>query len=89
VLRWLVVPAGIKDEFAQQFAGGRVDDPDLKVLDKRDDAGSGVGSCDAAVVVHGVSPVSSATRSSLTTAGLRVSSRRTARSRAWSGYVEC
>ena len=40
----LVVAAGVEDQFAQQFAGGGVDDPDLKVLDEDQDVGSGVGS---------------------------------------------
>ena len=46
----LVVASGVEDQFAQQFAGGGVDDPDVEVLDEQDDAGSGVGSSDADVV---------------------------------------
>ena len=46
----LVVPGVVEDEFAEQFAGGGVDDGDLKVLDQEQDAGSGVGSADADVV---------------------------------------
>ena len=46
----LVVLGGVKDEFAQEFAGGGVDDGDLQVLDQEQDAGSGVGSPDADVV---------------------------------------
>jgi len=30
----LVVPGGVQDEFAEQFAGGRVDDADVEVLDE-------------------------------------------------------
>jgi len=40
----------VEDQFSQQLAGGRVDDPDLEVLDEQDGAGSGVGSADADVV---------------------------------------
>jgi hypothetical protein len=33
-----------RDEFAEELAGDRVDDPDVVVLDEQDDDGSGVGS---------------------------------------------
>ena len=50
VLRGLVVAVGVDDQFAEEFAGGGVDDADVEVLDEQDDAGSGVGSADADVV---------------------------------------
>ena len=37
----------VEDEFAEEFAGGGVDDADVEVLDEDEDAGSGVGSADA------------------------------------------
>jgi hypothetical protein len=43
----LVALGGVEDEFAQELAGGGVDDADVAVLDQDDDAGSGVGSADA------------------------------------------
>src|SRR5688572_18274640 len=43
----LVALGCVEDQLAEQFAGGGVDDPDLKVLGEHDDAGSGVGSADA------------------------------------------
>ena len=46
----LVVPAGIQDQLAQQFAGDRVDDADIEVLDEQQDVGSGMGSPDAHVM---------------------------------------
>ncbi len=46
----LVVAGGVDEEFAQQFAGGGVDDADVEVLDEQDDVGSGVGSADADVM---------------------------------------
>jgi hypothetical protein len=46
----LVVAAGVEGEFAEQFAGGGVDDPDVQILDDHDYVGSGVGSADADVV---------------------------------------
>ena len=52
----LVVAAGVEDEFAEEFAGGGVDDADVEVLDDEDDAGSGVGSSDADVVQSTVVP---------------------------------
>jgi hypothetical protein len=52
----LVVTAGVEHEFAQEFAGGGVDDGDLQVLDEEEDVGSGVGSADADVVEPGVDP---------------------------------
>jgi hypothetical protein len=46
----LVVACGVDDEFAEEFAGGGVDDSDVEVVDEHDDAGAGVGSADADVV---------------------------------------
>ncbi len=46
----LVVPGGVEGEVAEQFAGGRGDNPDVEVLDEQQDVGSGVGSSDADVV---------------------------------------
>jgi hypothetical protein len=46
----LVVAGGVGYEFAQEFAGGGVDDPNVEVVDEDQDAGSGVGSADADVV---------------------------------------
>ena len=46
----MVVPAGVEDEVAQEFAGGLGDDADVPVLDEQEDVGSGVGSSDADVV---------------------------------------
>jgi hypothetical protein len=46
----LVVLVGVEDEFADQLAGGGVDDADVQVLDQEQDAGSGVGASDADVV---------------------------------------
>jgi hypothetical protein len=46
----LVVPGGVEDEVAEQFAGGLDDDADVAVLDEQQDVGSGVGSSDADVV---------------------------------------
>ena len=48
--RWLVVAGGVDGEFAEEFAGGGVDDADVEVVDEQDDVGSGVGSADADVV---------------------------------------
>jgi hypothetical protein len=42
----LVVVVGVEDQFAEEFAGGGVDDPDLKVVNEDQD----VGSADADVV---------------------------------------
>ena len=53
---WLVVACGVEGQFAQELAGGGVDDADLEVLDEQDDAGSGVGSPDADVVESAVVP---------------------------------
>jgi len=50
----LVVPGGVEDQLAQEFAGGGVDDADVEVLDEEEDAGSGVGSSDADVVQSAV-----------------------------------
>jgi hypothetical protein len=40
----LVVAGGVKDQIAEQFAGGGFDDSDVEVVDEDQDAGSGVGS---------------------------------------------
>jgi hypothetical protein len=48
-ISWLVVLAGVDDEFAQELAGDGVDDADLEILDEQDDVGSAVGSADADV----------------------------------------
>jgi hypothetical protein len=47
--QWVGSPCGVDGELAKEFAGGRVDDADVQVLDKQDDDGSGVGSPDADV----------------------------------------
>jgi hypothetical protein len=47
---WLVVPGGVEDQVAQEFAGVGGDDADVEVLDQEEDVGSGVGSSDADVV---------------------------------------
>jgi hypothetical protein len=52
----LVVAGGVDDQLAQEFAGGRVDDADVEVLDEQQDRGSGVGSADADVVKAAVDP---------------------------------
>jgi hypothetical protein len=46
----LVVPGGVEDELAEEFAGGGVDDSDGEVLDEDQDAGSVVDAADADVV---------------------------------------
>ena len=46
----MVVPGGVEDELAQEFAGGGVDDSDVEVLDEDQDAGSVVDAADADVV---------------------------------------
>ena len=46
----MVVPGGVEDEFAEEFAGGGVDDSDVEVLDEDQDAGSVVDAADADVV---------------------------------------
>jgi hypothetical protein len=46
----LVVPGGVDGEFADQFSGGGVDDPDVEVLNEHQNVGSCVGSADADVV---------------------------------------
>ena len=43
----LVALGGVELEFAEELAGGGVDDPDAEVVDQDEDAGSGVGSADA------------------------------------------
>ncbi|HEU4541126.1 MAG TPA: hypothetical protein VFR23_08365 [Jiangellaceae bacterium] len=43
----MVALGGVEDEFAEEFCGGGVDDPDVAVLDQDDHVGSGVGSADA------------------------------------------
>jgi len=50
----LVVPGGVEGEFAEEFAGGGVDDADVEVVDEPDHVGSGVGSSDADVVESAV-----------------------------------
>ena len=40
----------MRGEFAEDLAGGGVDDADVEVVDEHQDAGSGVGSADADVV---------------------------------------
>jgi hypothetical protein len=37
----LVVAGGVEDEFAQEFAGGGVDDADVQVLEQEQDVGPG------------------------------------------------
>ena len=46
----LVVAGWAGGEFAEEFAGGGVDDADVEVVHEHEDAGSGVGSSDADVV---------------------------------------
>jgi hypothetical protein len=46
----LVVPVWVEKQFAEQFAGGGVNDADVQVLDQEQDVGSGVGSADADMV---------------------------------------
>ena len=46
----LVVLFWVDFQFAEEFAGGGVDDADVEVVDEQDDVGSGVGSADADVV---------------------------------------
>ena len=46
----LVVAGGVEGEFAEQFAGGGVDDADVQVLDEEQDASSGVGASGSDVV---------------------------------------
>jgi hypothetical protein len=46
----LVVLGGVQCKFAEEFAGGGVDDADPEVLDQHEYAGAGVGSADADVV---------------------------------------
>jgi hypothetical protein len=46
----LIVPGGVEDKFAQEFAGGGVDNADVQVVDEEEDAGPGVGPADADVV---------------------------------------
>jgi hypothetical protein len=43
----LVARGCVEGEFAEEFAGGGVDDVDVQVLDEEQQAGSGVGSADA------------------------------------------
>jgi hypothetical protein len=50
----LVVAVRVQGEFAEHFAGDRVDDADVEVLDEQHDVGSGVGSADADVVQSAV-----------------------------------
>lgn len=53
---WLVVVSGVDGEFAEEFAGGGVDDADVQVLHEQDDAGSGVGSGVGLADADGVEP---------------------------------
>jgi hypothetical protein len=46
----LVIDSWVEDKFADEFAGGGVDDADVAVVDQHQDGGSGVGSSDADVV---------------------------------------
>ena len=39
---WLVVPGWVDDKFADELAGGGVDDPDAQVLHQHQDGGPGV-----------------------------------------------
>ena len=50
----LVVAGGVDGEFAEEFAGGGVDDADFEVLDEFQDGGSGEGSAHADVVESAV-----------------------------------
>jgi len=43
----LVALGCVEGEFAEEFAGGGVDDADVEVVDQDEDAGSAVGSPDA------------------------------------------
>jgi hypothetical protein len=52
----LVVTVGVEDQFADELAGGSVDDADVQVMDEEQDAGAGVGSSDADVVELSVVP---------------------------------
>ncbi len=45
----MVVASGVDGQFAQEVAGGCVQDADVEVLDEQDDVGSGVGLADADV----------------------------------------
>jgi len=45
--RGLVALGGVEDQFAEEFAGGGVDDADVELLDQDEDMGCGVGSSDA------------------------------------------
>ena len=51
---WLVVPAGVEGELAEEFSGGGVDDVDVEIVDEQDNGGSGVGSPDSDVVESAV-----------------------------------
>ncbi len=46
----LLVAGGVDGQLAEEFAGGGVDDADLKVVAEEQDGGSGVGSSDPDVV---------------------------------------
>jgi hypothetical protein len=54
IVLWLVVVGGVEGELAEEFAGSRVDDLDVEVLDEHQDGGSGVGSPDSDVVLFSV-----------------------------------
>jgi hypothetical protein len=45
----LVVAGGVDLQFAQEFAGGGVDDPHVVIVGEQQDVGSGVGSSDTDV----------------------------------------
>jgi hypothetical protein len=46
----LVIDGGVEDQFADDLAGGAVDDADVEAVNQHQDGGSGVGSADADVV---------------------------------------
>lgn len=50
----LVVAVRVEGEFAEDLAGGGVDDADLEAVDEQQDVGSCVGSSDADVVQSAV-----------------------------------
>jgi hypothetical protein len=47
---WLVVAAGVDGEFADEFAGGGIEDADVQVADEHQDGGPGVLAAGADVV---------------------------------------
>lgn len=52
----LVVAGRVEEQFAEQFPGGGVDDPDVQVADEHQDGGPGMGLADAGVVQLPVDP---------------------------------